>query len=779
MFVLACEARKPAAETAAAPPAAEPAPAPPVQPIRPLVADTAAPFEQLPARLHSVAGRPVVRLDGQAYRVETAVQVDLSRPLPTGTTEPEADLADSLSRVLGYGYDAVYTIRLLDGGGKTRFATTLRKPDFAPAIGREAVAGYATSAPALLAFLPGFHALVFEVGFVMDGTDNISTALLLLDATTGRVRQVLPYGQWDDGDCANTLTTNGRALLTGSDLVRTDGRRVSLLRPGQQVAGTRWLNDQTLLVAYVGAYDRQGNRRPLRGPNAHLLNLDGRELGAFRLAGLEAEVGFTLRDQYLQQTRTYYLLDDEHRTLRLFPHEQPLRYRTLRLAQLPRFAPPQSASPCIRRAACHRFSTSIPAAALSATSRRRRCLRTDFPRRRCILRPVCPFRRRYMVKNSWLAGLLLVACGVGCGPSRHPVAAADDAAAATGPVAAADTALPFAQLPAEPVARTVQLAGQLCRVETDARVDARRPLMLRDSLAGQLAARELTQLKASGAGFDAVYTLRLRGADGREQFRTELRKADFTAAVGEELVTESLPAAPTFVGYLPRLHALAFTVWFQAYDTDWAAAALLLLDATTGQVRYLGLSQRAEDQPAANVLTPDGRTLLTRYAVLTAGRPPVELTVPNLQVAGTRLLNARAALVAYAPALDEQNQPLPLPRANALLLDLVDGRVLTRLHLGATATGYQHGRGLSYQYLHQTRTHYFFSPDDETLVLVPRERPTALRRLRLAALPKFRLPQRPAEVRFRLPAGLGSSLILYADTVSGDLRSQAAAPPQP
>ncbi|MCC3160271.1 hypothetical protein LJ737_23745 [Hymenobacter sp. 15J16-1T3B] len=385
-----------------------------------------------------------------------------------------------------------------------------------------------------------------------------------------------------------------------------------------------------------------------------------------------------------------------------------------------------------------------------------------------------------MVKNIWLAGLALAVLGAGCGPSKHPAAVADEQTATTpGPVAAADTALPFAALPAGPVARTVQLDGQLCRVETGARVDSRRPLVLRDSLAGQLAAPELAQLQTSGAGFDAVYTLGLRRADGREQFRTELRKADFVAALGEELVTESLPTAPVFAGYLPRLHALAFTLWFQAYDTDWAASALLLLDAGTGQVRYLGLNHRAEDQPAANVLTPDGRTLLTRYAVLSAARPPVDLGLPGLQVAGTRLLNARAALVAYAPALDEQGQPLPLPRANALVLDLVDGRVLTRLHLGATATGYQNGRGLSYQYLQQTRTHYFFSPDDETLVLIPRERPTALRRLRLGAVPRFRLPQRPTEVRFGLSAGPGPQLVLYADTVAGGLRFQHTAEAQP
>ncbi|RTQ51550.1 hypothetical protein EJV47_07055 [Hymenobacter gummosus] len=381
--------------------------------------------------------------------------------------------------------------------------------------------------------------------------------------------------------------------------------------------------------------------------------------------------------------------------------------------------------------------------------------------------------------RSWLLGLGLGLLGTGCRPV--PPGPADAAAEVplppAAPAAVADTVLPFQPLPTEPASRSVQLDGQLYRVETSARVDGRHQLVLRDSLAGQLAPAELTRRRASGSGFDAVYTLRLRRPDRPPQFTTTLRKTDFAAALGPELVTESVPEAPVFVGHLPRFGALAFTVRFNAFDTDWTATALVLLDAATGQLRYLGLQQRAQDQPAPGVLTPDGRTLLTRYAVLTAGRPPVELALPGLQVAGTRLLNTRAALVAYAPDVDEQGLPTPLPRANALLLDLVDGRVLTRFHLGPTATGYQDGRGLSYQYLRQTRTHYLFSPDDQTLLLLPRERPTELRRLRLAAVSRFRLPQRPSEVRFGLPAGLGTSLIIYADTLSGTLRYQP--PPAP
>ncbi|GAB2940031.1 hypothetical protein GCM10027048_00320 [Hymenobacter coalescens] len=380
-----------------------------------------------------------------------------------------------------------------------------------------------------------------------------------------------------------------------------------------------------------------------------------------------------------------------------------------------------------------------------------------------------------MTLRSWPLGLgLLGGLCLSCEPSRPVASTAGATAGAAAPAvqSVADTTQPFAPLTAlGPAGRSVTIGGQLYRIETGARVDAAHQLLMRDSLAGQPASpAALARLQAVGAGYDAQYTLRLRHPNGRVRFITTLRKADFVPALGAELVTESLPAAPQFCGYLPRFNALAFTVWFQAYDTDWAASALVLLDAETGQVRHLGLNYRAQDEPAANVPTPDGRTLLTRYAVLAAGRPPVELALPSLAVAGTRLVNARTALVAYAPTSDEQGPPLP--RANALLLDLVDGRLLARLHLGATATGYQDGRGLNHQYLRQTATHYFLSPDDQSLVLIPRERPAAYRRLRLAALTRFQLPQRPTEVRFGLRFGLGPHPVLYADTLTGNLRCQ-------
>lgn len=356
--LLSCETRKPAAGSAAPPPVADTGVLPAAPRPRLLAtADTVAPFPSLPTTPpDSLAGLPVVQLAGQPYRVETAVRVDLSRPLPMGNVVPASGLADSLTQALGYGYDAVYTIRVLGAADKPRFTTVLRKPDFAGAIGREAVAAYATSAPTLLAYLPGFNALAFEVGFFTEGTDDVSTALLLLDAATGRVRHVLPYEQWDDADGANALTTDGRALLTGSDLVRADGRHLSLQRPGQQVAGTRWLNDQTLLVAYVGAYDQQGSRRDLRGPNAHLLRLDGRELGAFRLDGLEAEVGYAWRAGYVRALRMHYLFDEEHQTLRQLPREGLQRHR---LVPLQPFVPPQR--PTEVRFTCYSVSNYAPA----------------------------------------------------------------------------------------------------------------------------------------------------------------------------------------------------------------------------------------------------------------------------------------------------------------------------------------------------------------------------------------------------------------------------------
>lgn len=358
-MLLACEARKPAATATTEARSAAPNAAAPVPGRRYLAAaDTASPFPELSlgAQPDSVQGLSAVRIAGQRCRVETSAQAEPNRrlPVPANAAVPadsaeraEYAAADSVHRACvecGYGYDVAYTVRLLGPDGRPRFTTRLRKADFAAAMGREHVAQSAPDVPRLLAFLPAFNALVLEVGFFLDGTDDGGTALLLLDAATGRVRNILDRYWWGAGQGGDALTPDGRALLTCYRILHADGRQVSLERKSQgwQVSATRLISPTTALVVYdPSGFDNEGNKRPVRGDNAWLVDLNGRPLSKFGLAGLEAEVGYGLRAAYLRPTRTHYLFDYATDALYLIPQDAPLKHRRLTLRQLSAFRPPQ------------------------------------------------------------------------------------------------------------------------------------------------------------------------------------------------------------------------------------------------------------------------------------------------------------------------------------------------------------------------------------------------------------------------------------------------------
>ena len=358
LIVGGCEARKSAAELGAASSAPlDSGRATAAQPAAvPAIDTTAAAFRRLGEGLDSVAGLPAVRLDGQVYRIRTEAQIDCRHRLlprrpfvwegpdsagrPTRTFDA---LRDSIYEAHGYGCDARYTVQLLaPGGGRPRFITTLRKTDFVAALELEPVAEALVVPPEFLGYLPQFHALAFAVPFNLDESDAGVAALVLLDASSGRRRYLTRYYFNSGGTGANALTPDGRTLLLCYEILRADAPPVSLLRPRQEVAGTVLINGQTALVVYTDGYDANTQQPlPIRGANAHLLDLSGRELAAFRFDGVSGALGYQLNHHYLPATRTHYLYDDTNNTLRLIPRGQPQQHRLLPLRQLPPFAPPR------------------------------------------------------------------------------------------------------------------------------------------------------------------------------------------------------------------------------------------------------------------------------------------------------------------------------------------------------------------------------------------------------------------------------------------------------
>jgi hypothetical protein len=335
-------------------------------------------------------------------------------------------------------------------------------------------------------------------------------------------------------------------------------------------------------------------------------------------------------------------------------------------------------------------------------------------------------------------------------------------------LSAADTLAPFPVLGAQidslrglPVA---VIDGQPYRVRTQAAPDLRQRLLPQDSVS--------QALRAEGVGYEARFTVQLLGPDGRPRFTSVLRKKDFEAAVGRQLLAESAPDRPRFCAYLPQFRALAFQLWFAAAGTDWAESALFLLDARTGQLREVVYDGLAEDDYAGNALTPDGRALLTRSAILHADGPRSNLQREGLSIPAVQLLGDSSALVVY----DEQPNPKVdsvfgrKPHA-AYLIDLI-GRRLARIPFSSSATGYLDGATLNYRYLHPAQMHYFYDEGHQQLLLVPRRRPTAYRLLPLMKLAEFRPPRQPHEVRIDLSPNIGGSLGLYVDTLSQALRYQ-------
>ncbi|TGE26377.1 hypothetical protein [Hymenobacter metallicola] len=349
--LLSCESRQPVTVTTAPTESAtSAAPAAPAKPTRPGVADTTAAFATLSAQPDSTHRPPTITIGGQQYRLLTSAKTDPNRRLPVPqdpADSAEVVTAESEAMALAgsYGYDVQYTVSLVAANGKPRFTATLHKADFAAAMGPTHVNESFAAAPDFYGYLPGFNALAFVVSFYLHDTDDGGEALLLLDATTGKVRHIGMQGWAFGATDGITLTPDGRTLLTSYEIVHANGRSVKLARKGLEIAGTLLINDQTVLAVYEGEtyIDADGGmtNREINGPNAYLLDLNGREIGRFNFHGTQAEMGYGFTYKYLAQTRSHYLFDDGIKVLFVLNRDNPRAHRPVRLTQLRKFTAPQ------------------------------------------------------------------------------------------------------------------------------------------------------------------------------------------------------------------------------------------------------------------------------------------------------------------------------------------------------------------------------------------------------------------------------------------------------
>lgn len=325
-----------------------------VAPAAPAPVPAAAPAPRSAAPVYRPGWGPpavldtAVVLNSRPYRLRVAAETDSTQPLKT-TYQPYPGHFEQAR-----GYQGRFTFSLHDAAGQQVFRRQLRKADFYKAAGQDIVTESEAYRPELLAYSPAFGAMVFTVDFMVPDSDVGSQAVLLLDLTGRVVRISDGRGPDSKADCDPALTPDGRALLTGSELLRPQQPPLRLRRADADLAGAFLLTDSTVLVVYApgkshlihapgepDTYGRTPSVQQLRVPNAQVRHIrTGRVLSRFRYAGFYEELGYTIPRHYVVGTATHYLLD-EQRGLRLVPAAAPARTSEVRFAAMPRFVPPQ------------------------------------------------------------------------------------------------------------------------------------------------------------------------------------------------------------------------------------------------------------------------------------------------------------------------------------------------------------------------------------------------------------------------------------------------------
>ena len=320
-----------------APPAAAPAPRP--------TAPAPAPVDRLGWASPAVLDTAVV-INGQPYRLRLEAETDSTQRLKTTYQAYPGHYEQAR------GYQGRFTFTLHAPDGRQVFRRQLRKADFYKAAGQDIVTESEAYRPELLAYSPAFGALVFTLDFMVPDSDVGSQAVLMLDLTGRVVRISDGRAPGSGADCDPALTPNGRALLTGSELLRPNQPPLRLHRPDADLAGAFLLTDSTVLVVYAlgkahlihapgepETYGRTPTVQQQRAANAQVRHIHtGRVLSRFRYAGFYEELGYTIPRAYV--AGIHYLLD-EQRGLRLVPAAAPARTSEVPFAAMPRFVPPQ------------------------------------------------------------------------------------------------------------------------------------------------------------------------------------------------------------------------------------------------------------------------------------------------------------------------------------------------------------------------------------------------------------------------------------------------------
>lgn len=325
--------------------AVAPAPLPP--PAAPPSARSK-PLPEIPGWAPPASADTLVVLNGQPYQLLLAAETDSTHRL-TATYE---ETPGHFRRVRGF--EGYYTVTLREKSGRQIFSRKLRKAAFSRKAGADIVTESEAYLPQFLGYSRPLGALVFTLDFMVPDSDVGGQVVLLLDLAGNVLRLSEGRGPGGGPECEPTLSPNGAALLTTSEIIRPGRPAMRFERPDAELVGASFLSDSTVLVVYapgkshpirfadgLEGYDRTPTVQQLRAPNAFVRNIrTGRVLRRFHYHGFYEEMGYTIPGFRLQATATQYLLD-ERRGLYLLPLGGTGVPVEMRFAAMPRFAPPK------------------------------------------------------------------------------------------------------------------------------------------------------------------------------------------------------------------------------------------------------------------------------------------------------------------------------------------------------------------------------------------------------------------------------------------------------
>jgi hypothetical protein len=325
LLLTACNQPPPSTSAPTAPQAAA---APTVAAAPPL------PVDEPPARLaaaqlysgFSAKADTVLHLSGHSYHLSWQVRLDTLRPLTHITPpKPTIHFAGDTSR----GFQGYYRVEVRDSLNHRVGRQAFTKASFYPAVGPELAISSEAELPRLLGYSAPLGGLVFKVPFSAPDTDWYGEAVLVL-ALSEQVRYLGNGASAGGPDLTVTLASDGRTLLTGSEIKYAGRPPIPLARTEAELRGALLLNDTLALLIYeMGQSRTRSDGMPYldatpaqqRQPNAFVRDVrNGRELSRFRYNGFYEELGYIVPFKQLPQA-VYFL--DAPRGLYVLPLRRP------------------------------------------------------------------------------------------------------------------------------------------------------------------------------------------------------------------------------------------------------------------------------------------------------------------------------------------------------------------------------------------------------------------------------------------------------------------------